>query len=377
MGPCEPFSGRPPVTSVQAGDKLKVGWTSNNHGGGFVRLALVPESQQANADAYKRNVLKAACYGHDTRPGKTRYGDCIHPCNGRPGCEWQTTEADRERFDTTITIPTNLENGRYILQWVGIVGNAQSPYYSCAVLDIRGGNTGLTCNRSGRAAAPPCFVSAGPPADLLLGGTDLGDFCYASNGLGNIDDNMSKRPINAACDPRTSCSLSVNGALCASELRGISNPNDPFQTTCDALPPPPPPSTTTTRVTTTTTRTTVISTSTTTTVRSTTVRPTTTVTTSVRPTVTTTTTAATSSPTTSVRTRRTRRTRTTRPTSTQGTNVPAPTGTISNGDSCSVNGQWACTGTDIARCNWDKWVVFQCAAGTQCKEFSKDYFICA
>ena len=34
--------------------------------------------------------MKVACYGKDQRPGKTLYGDCVHPCNARPGCEYQS-----------------------------------------------------------------------------------------------------------------------------------------------------------------------------------------------------------------------------------------------------------------------------------------------
>jgi hypothetical protein len=51
---------------VQAGDRLKVGWTSNNHGGGFVRLSLAPKSQISQA-TFDQNVLKTSCYGHDER----------------------------------------------------------------------------------------------------------------------------------------------------------------------------------------------------------------------------------------------------------------------------------------------------------------------
>lgn len=69
---------------------LKVGWTSNNHGGGYVRLALVPESQKDSHEAYVNNVLKVVCYGHDQRPGMFRFGDCKHPCNARPGCQYQS-----------------------------------------------------------------------------------------------------------------------------------------------------------------------------------------------------------------------------------------------------------------------------------------------
>ena len=67
-----------------------MGWTSNNHAGGFVRIALVPEGQHKSNKNFEQNVLKVACYGKDQRPGGTRYGDCVHPCNTRPGCEYQS-----------------------------------------------------------------------------------------------------------------------------------------------------------------------------------------------------------------------------------------------------------------------------------------------
>ena len=66
----------------------KVGWTSNNHGGGFVRISLVPDGQHQDENIAIRNVLKYVCYGHDTREGRTKYGDCKHPCNARGGCQY-------------------------------------------------------------------------------------------------------------------------------------------------------------------------------------------------------------------------------------------------------------------------------------------------
>lgn len=70
---------------------MKVGWTSNNHAGGWVRISLVPWSWMDTKDeaTLKKNVMKVACYGHDTRPSKTRNGDCVHPCDGRGGCDYQ------------------------------------------------------------------------------------------------------------------------------------------------------------------------------------------------------------------------------------------------------------------------------------------------
>lgn len=55
-----------------------------------MRLALVPESQKDSHEAYLNNVLKVVCYGHDQRPGMFCFGDCKHPCNARPGCQYQS-----------------------------------------------------------------------------------------------------------------------------------------------------------------------------------------------------------------------------------------------------------------------------------------------
>ena len=43
--------------------------------------------------------MKVTCYGHDQRPGNTIYGDCKHPCNARPGCEYQAYEEDASRLE--------------------------------------------------------------------------------------------------------------------------------------------------------------------------------------------------------------------------------------------------------------------------------------
>ena len=80
-----------PVTHVEAGDRLKLGWVSNNHGGGYVRISLVPFGQHRNPEKFKANVLKFACYGKETRPNTFSTGDCLHPCNARPGCEYQSS----------------------------------------------------------------------------------------------------------------------------------------------------------------------------------------------------------------------------------------------------------------------------------------------
>ena len=57
-----------------------------------MRLSLVPFGQQTNREVLKNNVLKFVCFGHDTRPHKTKFGDCKHPCDARAGCEYQSGE---------------------------------------------------------------------------------------------------------------------------------------------------------------------------------------------------------------------------------------------------------------------------------------------
>ena len=70
---------------------------------------------------------------------------------------------DKERFDTTIGIPTNLVDGIYILQAAMLVGNGYSPYYSCGKLQITGGNPDLTnCQTDEEPVTYDCHKSAGP-----------------------------------------------------------------------------------------------------------------------------------------------------------------------------------------------------------------------
>eukprot|EP00111_Clytia_hemisphaerica_P001833 TCONS_00005146-protein len=221
---CETLRGGSPTTHVKAGDRLKVGWTSNNHAGGWVRISLVPWGWM-DLDAgdkeveLKRNVMKIACYGHDQREGKTRNGDCVHPCDGRPGCDYQADDKDIHRFDTTIGIPTNLEDGDYVLQVTMLVGNTGTPYNSCGRLRISGGNPNFDCVNSDPVLVYDCLKSGGPRPENSIGvGTKNGDFCYNLDGTkGSIDARISQIPINVECDARLSCLNSVKAAECAKD----------------------------------------------------------------------------------------------------------------------------------------------------------------
>ena len=232
--PCESELSNSPTTNVQAGDRLKVGWVSNNHGGGYVRISLVHESMK-DAESFDRHVLKAACYGHDERPGKFSNGDCVHPCNARGACDYQSDVDDINRYDTTISIPTNLQNGIYFLQWNALVGNG-ADYYSCARLRISGGNPEQRCDSKYGMPVDPaaCLKNAGGLSpSILFDGARYGHFCFTGDS-GDVDNDIKAIPINVNCDPRTSCSLSVRSAECEA-LYDIRDPIDPV-TVCESYP---------------------------------------------------------------------------------------------------------------------------------------------
>ena len=100
---------------------------------------------------------------------------------------------------------------------------------------VNAGNTDLTCPAPDTIPeAPDCLKAAGPILDTITTniGATAGPYCYASDGPSEIDAAIEERPVNAECDPRVSCELSVNQNVCRQELFGISDPTQPSQT-CD------------------------------------------------------------------------------------------------------------------------------------------------
>ena len=75
--------------------------------------------------------------------------------------------SDVERYDTTITIPTNLKDGKYILQYAALVGNGLKPYFSCATLSVTGGNPKLKCKSNKKPTIYKCHRSGGPPMSKI------------------------------------------------------------------------------------------------------------------------------------------------------------------------------------------------------------------
>ena len=57
------------------------------------KLFFVPFAKLGEAK-FTQNALKVTYFGVDQIPGGFSNGDCIHPCNGRPGCQFQSTESD-------------------------------------------------------------------------------------------------------------------------------------------------------------------------------------------------------------------------------------------------------------------------------------------
>ena len=69
---------------------------------------------------------------------------------------------DKEGYDTTVGIPTNLPDGTYILQLAMLVGNGFGAYYSCGKLSITGGNPSFNCKSDEDPITYQCLKSGGP-----------------------------------------------------------------------------------------------------------------------------------------------------------------------------------------------------------------------
>ena len=100
------------------------------------------------------------------------------------------------------------------------VGVSLSPVYSCAAVNVVGGNPALTCSAPAAIpVAPTCESVSSITAEDLTTGTTPGAFCYSSDGsAAGIDDNVASVPANAECDPRVSCSFANLAQLCQADI---------------------------------------------------------------------------------------------------------------------------------------------------------------
>lgn len=231
IGPCEMgiLPSEMHSTYLYAGDRLKVGWVSNNHAGGFVRIALVPLKERYDRAAFDRSIIKATCFGHDTHAGNSTLGFCNHPCGARGGCEYQVKRDDIHRYDTTVAIPTNIDDGFYVLQWMGISSDNQNPAYSCSLLHIQGGSSRQQNCDSPALRLPTCAVApGGMSVEKFLEGSHMGSFCYNNDDSTDVDVSIGALARNYNCDPRQTCQIAFSPEGCQARMTEPSFPRNPL-----------------------------------------------------------------------------------------------------------------------------------------------------
>jgi hypothetical protein len=87
--------------------------------------------------------------------------------------------------------------------------------FSCARLEITGGDPNQQCQPWRTIPVPQCQKAAGPPAARLLRRSSLGSFCYGSSNQTVMSENIRfADTINSLCDPRLSCDLALDRSQC-------------------------------------------------------------------------------------------------------------------------------------------------------------------
>lgn len=95
------------------------------------------------------------------------------------------------------------------------MGNQSLPMYSCARLDISGGDLGQKCRPWRTIPVPKCQKAAGPPASRLLRRSRLGEFCFGSSNQTVMPETIQfADTVNWQCDTRLSCRLALNETQC-------------------------------------------------------------------------------------------------------------------------------------------------------------------
>eukprot|EP00178_Gracilaria_changii_P027930 TRINITY_DN9328_c0_g1_i1.p2 TRINITY_DN9328_c0_g1~~TRINITY_DN9328_c0_g1_i1.p2 ORF type:complete len:378 (+),score=73.94 TRINITY_DN9328_c0_g1_i1:957-2090(+) len=146
-----------PAATYARGQNVLIKYTRNNHApGGFIRLTLVTPAQMMDRDAHSRNAFHYSCWGARAMraaPHELR--------NDRFGFSMVGSDGEQHRFAkgyyaASVTIPTVLPDGNYVLGWAwyggtgGALRSANAPqypssqayfgdYYSCAFVRVRGG----------------------------------------------------------------------------------------------------------------------------------------------------------------------------------------------------------------------------------------------
>lgn len=135
---CPPLLPTTPNKAARAktwkrGQEVKIKWAKNNHRGGFVRFALVPESKMMSRRAHEKLALFHGCFAQG-----------IFECSTRTcGADKSDEGYSRPKF----RIPTIYPDGLYVfgLVWYGGLHfpiserRFFSDYWSCAYIRIEGG----------------------------------------------------------------------------------------------------------------------------------------------------------------------------------------------------------------------------------------------
>ena len=186
-------------------------------------------------------VLKVTCFGHDQRDNRFRYFSkfSLTPL-ALDHVITHVTPVVVVIFKQTLLILndtillllflTMLKEGMcyslvpnnysYLLQLEAYVGVSLSPVYSCSALNIVGGDTSLTCAAPASIPLPPvtCESVSSITTDDLIADTKPGPYCFSTDGLAGIDDNIAAVPVNADCDPRVSCDFANLVQLCQADI---------------------------------------------------------------------------------------------------------------------------------------------------------------
>jgi len=164
VGPCDAYKGSGASGSnVVAGQRINTAWPPMGHSGGHIRVSIAPEvdgaGTGADKTAFNSGVVETMCYGGGN------CGTCIK--GGKP-------------YNKPITIPTNLADGTYTIQfWMYGTGNGLPEYYSCSKIKVTGGDESLSCPVAEAPfekcwACPTCTPSKF--ADVTA--STPGQFCY-------------------------------------------------------------------------------------------------------------------------------------------------------------------------------------------------------
>lgn len=108
-----------------------VKWARNNHNGGFIRLAFIPESRMFDGEAFKRLTFFTGCW--EQGMGKCKGDEC-------------GSDLSFNAFSRKITVPNIIPDGDYVLAYLWFGGADKSrkkaqfgDYSSCSFVRIRGG----------------------------------------------------------------------------------------------------------------------------------------------------------------------------------------------------------------------------------------------